>query len=360
MSAEFATRVDAFINTSAVASQCVSNLATQVGFVGHSDWRVPVSINQSEPNNTWVCSPHTTYARYAIEELERFGHPVLMKPLSVVCRALGGYLWRARLDDAVAINNWLISTNLYPNLDPQVLQRWTDETVGRWPSHAVWFRSLNTRYTPDWLAALNELGFTLIPSRQVYLYDRIETRGPRNLVRDLALLGRSGFTASSAQDWSPVDYQRAAELYALLYLEKYSRLNPDYSAEFLRVWYNAGLLVLSGYRDGAGVLQAVVGTFELGDTITAPIVGYNTALPQRLGLYRLLMATVYNRAARSHRRINLSAGAAQFKRLRGGVGTMEYSAVFARHLPRGRRRALAVLSTLTSRIGEPIMRRFEL
>ena len=359
---EFATRVDAFLRTSTVAARSVSNLATQVDFVGEGDGRAPVSINQSEPDNTWVCSPHTTYVRYAIEELERFGHPMFTNPLSAVCRGLGGYLWRARVDDAVAINNWLISTNLYPDLDRTLLRRWTGEAVDRWPGHAIWFRSLNTRYTADWIAALAEAGFTLIPSRQVYLYDRIdrEAQRPRNLGRDLALLTTTQLVASPVEDWTPADYDRAAELYRLLYLEKYSRLNPDYSAQFLRVWCESDLLQLTGYRDSSGVLQAVVGVFALATTITAPIVGYNTSLPQRLGLYRLLMATVYDRAARYRQRINLSAGAARFKRLRGGVGTMEYSAVYVRHLPRNRRRAVAVLGALTRHIGEPIMRRFEL
>ena len=337
---EFATRVDAFLRTSAVAARSVSNLATRVDFVGEGEGRAPVSINQSEPDNTWVCSPHTTYARYAIEELERFGHPMFTNPLSAVCRGLGGYLWRARVDDAVAINNWLISTNLYPDLDRTLLRRWTGEAADRWPAHAIWFRSLNARYTADWIAALAEAGFTLIPSRQVYLYDRIDrqARRPQNLGRDLALLATTPLAASPVEDWVPADYDRAAELYRLLYLEKYSHLNPDYSAQFLRVWCESGLLELTGYRDDSGVLQAVVGVFALGTTLTAPIVGYDTSLPQRLGLYRLLMATVYDRAARCRQRINLSAGAAQFKRLRGGVATMEYSAVYARHLPRNRRR----------------------
>lgn len=358
----FAARVDAFMRTSAVAARSVSNLATRVGFVGEGDGRAPVSINQSEPDNTWVCSPHTTYARYAIEELERFGHPALTHPLRTVCRGLGGYLWHARVDDAVAINNWLISTNLYPDLDRALLRRWTGEALDRWPTHAIWFRSLNTRYTADWIAALAEAGFVLIPSRQVYLYDRIdrEARRPQNLGRDLALLTATELVSSPAEYWTPADYDRAAELYRLLYLEKYSRLNPDYSAQFLRAWSESGLLELTGYRDGPGLLQAVVGTFTLGMTLTAPIVGYNTSLPQRLGLYRLLMASVYDRAARFQQRINLSAGAARFKRLRGGVGAMEYSAVYVRHLPTKRRRAIAVLGVLTRHIGEPIMKRFEL
>jgi len=359
---EFAARVEAFVRTSAVATRSVSNLVTEVAVVGEGEERAPVSINRSEYQNTWVCSPHTAYTRYAMEELERFGHTAFTLPLRALCRGLGGYLWRAGVDDAVAINNWLISTNLYPTFDRAMVRRWTAEARDRWPGHAIWFRSLNLRYTADWIAALRDAGFLMIPSRQVYLYDHIErqARRPQNLIRDLTLLATTEFIASPVEQWTLTDYDRAAELYRLLYLEKYSRLNPDYSALFLRAWSQSGLLDLTGYRDASGVLQAVVGMFTLDLTITAPIVGYNTMLPQRLGLYRLLMATVYDRAARLRRRINLSAGAAGFKRLRGGVGTMEYSAVYVRHLPKPRRLAIAVLGLLARHVGEPIMQRFEL
>lgn len=359
---EFPARVHAFTQTAATAVAGVANLATTVAVVGEGDDRVPVTINSSEPDNTWVCSPYTAYSRYAIEELERFGHPLLTQPLSWLCGGLGRYLWRARVDNAVAINNWLVSTNLYPELRPKVLHGWIEEARSRWPHHAIWFRSLNPRYTGDWLQALSNAGFILIPSRQVYLYDRIdrEASHPRDLRRDLQLLRTTRFVASDASTWSSQDFARAAELYELLYLKKYSQLNPAYSGQFLSAWQRAGLLNLTGYRDERGVLQAIVGMFVIGRTITAPIVGYDTAQPQRVGLYRLLMATVYETAARSAYRINLSAGAAEFKRLRGGVGTIEYSAVCARHLLRYRRRAIGVLAKLASTLGEPIMKRFQL
>jgi hypothetical protein len=50
----------------------------------------------------------------------------------------------------------------------------------------------------------------------------------------------------------------------------------------------------------------------------------------------------------------------EFKRLRGGIGEIEYSAVYARHLPARTRRALHTLSLVTRRLGVPIMRRFRL
>ena len=357
---EFAAKVSAYLQTIAVAG--IPNLATTVAWVGEDAQRLPVSVNASEPQDTWVCSPHTAYVRYALEELQRFGHPLLTRPLTALCRVLGRYLWRARLDHAVALNNWLLSTNLYPGLDVQALGRWQREALDRWPDRALWFRSLNTRYTAPWIEALTQAGFTLIPSRQVYLYDRIDRQAthPANLRRDLQLLAASPLVSSDAADWTDADFARAAQLYALLYLEKYSALNPAYSAGFLQSWQRAGLLELRGYRDAAGELQAIIGLFALGGTVTAPIVGYDTHLPQRLGLYRLLMATVYDRAADLGCRINLSAGAAGFKRLRGGVGVIEFSAVYSRHLPQSRRRALAVLTGVTRHIGEPLMRRFEL
>jgi hypothetical protein len=61
-------------------------------------------------------------------------------------------------------------------------------------------------------------------------------------------------------------------------------------------------------------------------------------------------------AARTGGRVNLSAGVGEFKRLRGGIGETEYSAVYAQHLPRRSRRALEQLSFVTRRIGVPIMR----
>jgi hypothetical protein len=358
----FGAQVAAFLGTAAGSIADVSNLSTQIDSIGEHDARLPVTVNSSERDNSWVCSPHTAYCRYAIEELQRFGHPLLTLPLSGLCHGLGAYLRAARVDHAVAVNNWLLSTNIYPTFDARWAKGWIDEAVQRWPHHAIWFRSLNPRYVSEWVESLNAAGCILIPSRQVYLYDGISLDGPMpaNLSRDLQLLRSTPLTASDGASWSQNDFARAADLYAQLYLQKYSRLNPAYSAGFLQSWQRSGLLDLTGYRDDAGVLQAVVGLFVIDETITTPIVGYALDQRDRWGLYRLLMATVYDTAARSGRRINLSAGAAEFKRLRGGVASMEYSAVFVRHLPKARRAAIQVLAGLAKGIGEPLMKRFEL
>ena len=328
----------------------------------HPGRRVPVTLNVDERDNAWVCSPYTAYCAYAIEELRRLVHPVIGYPLTALCLAAGAALRRAEIDRAVMVNNRLLSTNLYPAFDRGVLMEWIGEARERWPDRAIWFRSLNDAWTPDWIEALRQAGAILLPSRQVYLYTDIArmARTQPNLRVDLKLLARTDLQQCDGADFAPDDYARIEQLYGMLYLQKYSWLNPAYRADFVAAWHRAGLLRLTGFRGRDGVLQAIVGTFECEGVVTAPLVGYDTTLPQRLGLYRLLMAAVLKYAAESNKRVNLSAGAAHFKRTRGGVAAIEYSAVLADHLPARRQGALHTLRWLTTHIGVPLMRRFKL
>jgi hypothetical protein len=338
------------------------NLRTKVDLLQAGGYLLPVTVNDDEADNAWVCSPLTTYRDYAREELERHIHPMIGAPLGCVCRAYGRVLERAAIDRAVALNNWLLSTNIYPPLDRPQLEDLVGQARRRWPRHALWFRSLNDRQNRDWIAALAALDFRLVPSRQVYLFDDLRAKAARhaNLKRDLQLLRRTPLARTDGGDFTLADYRRIEALYGMLYLDKYSRLNPRYTACFMARWHAAGLLQFHGFRDAAGTLQAVVGTFAQDGVITAPVVGYDTALPQSLGLYRLLMASVFDQAMASGATVNLSAGAAHFKRLRGGIPAIEYSAVLVSHMPAQTRRAVAALSALTTRIGIPLMQRFKL
>lgn len=343
-----------------------ANLHTSVTLLRSGGLTLPATVNDgaaSEADSAWVCSPFTTYGPYAAQESVRHLPRWLGAPVSLACAGYGSALRRAHIDRAVALNNWLLSTNLYPALPPGEALR--DCIAGarlQWPGHALWLRSLNTAQNADWLAALQALGFVLLPSRRVYLFAQLGRPGGQhqNLARDLALLRRTALTRVSGTDFTAADFDRAAALYAALYTDKYSRFNPQYNAHFIARWHAAGLLRLTGFRDARGVLQAVVGTFGQGDTLTAPLVGYNTALPAALGLYRLLMACVFDEAMRSGRMLNLSAGAAGFKRLRGGEAVTEYSAVLAGHMPAPTRFAVGVLKCVATQVGLPLMKRFQL
>jgi hypothetical protein len=340
----------------------IANVQCRIDAVRAGGVVFPVTVNDDEPDNAWVCSPLTTYGRYAMEEVDRLGRPLLTAPLRILAGRAAAWLRRADIDRAVAVNNWLVSTNAYPRLFEIDLNGVVAQVRERWPSHAVWFRSLNTAHHADWLRALSDMGFVLVPSRQVYLFDDVErlSRERTDLKRDLAMLSRHDASGHLSHHFDDVDLERVAELYTELYIGKYSGLNPRYGAELIAAWHKANLLELHGIRDAQGVLQGAVGMLRFGNLLTSPIVGYNTALPSRQGLYRMLAALVLRQAHRDGCMVNLSAGVAHFKRQRGGEPAIEYSAVLAGHMPARTQRAIRVLGAITRHIGVPIMRHYRL
>jgi hypothetical protein len=340
----------------------VANIEARVETIEAGSLTLPVTVNDPSNENAWVCSPLTTYSRYALEETRRVAPRLLGPPLSGVIGVADRWMRRADLDRAVSVNNWLISTNLYPAADGIDFEALGASCQMRWPSHAVWFRSLNFAQHADWLHALAAAGYDLVPTRQVYLFRDVgrSVTQHHNLRRDLKLLRTTGLAMALHKDFTDADFAQSEAHYAQLYIDKYSRLNPQYTASFMKAWHRSGLLDMTGFRDDTGTLRAVVGMFGRDTVLSAPIVGYDTAWPASAGLYRLLMAHVLNTTLERDAVLNLSAGAAHFKRLRGGEPTIEYSAVFSRHLPVATRRALRALRVLTTTLGIPIMRRFRL
>ena len=277
----FASKVAAFaaLHAGVATRGFVSNIDARVETIDAGGLTLPVTVNDATPGNAWVCSPLTTYSRYALEETRRVAPRVLVAPLGGVIGVADRWLRRAELDSAVSVNNWLLSTNLYPATDGVDFAALAASCEVRWPRHAFWFRSLNFVQHADWLQALMAAGFDLIPTRQVYLFRDITQRITKhqNLRRDLHLLRTTPLTSVSHDAFTDADFVRSEALYAQLYLDKYSRLNPSYTAAFLKAWHRAGLLEFAGFRDDTGELRAVVGMFGQGSLLSAPIVGYDTS-----------------------------------------------------------------------------------
>lgn len=362
--ATFAERAAAFaaIHSGIATDALVPNIHAGVTTLFTRAGELPVSVHGAQAGDAWVCSPRTTYSDCAREEGLRYLPRRTRAALTHMPLPIGGLIQWAGVDQSVSINNWLLSTNLYPPLallEPGLV---VQQATARWPEHTIWFRSLNEHDNADWLASLQRAGCKLIASRQVYRYEDFAALVGRHadLKRDLALMKRTPLQYCEDTDITDSDYARIAELYALLYIGKYSRFNPSYGEEFMRLWHRARLLEFQGFRDQQGQLQSVVGMFRQGGMVTAPIVGYNTELPQKLGLYRLAAACAYNACLQNGWRLNFSAGAAAFKRLRGGTPSIEYSAVFAGHLPRRTRLAIDLLSRSTCGIGVSLLRRYRL
>jgi len=124
------------------------------------------------------------------------------------------------------------------------------------------------------------------------------------------------------------DAKRIAHLYGMLYLEKYSALNPAFSARWVMETARAGLVHYRCARDADGIIQAVSGSLRRRRRTHPPVVGYDTAKPRSLGLYRIACLLFTEDAVAAGVRLNGSAGAASFKRARGAQAETEYSAYY--------------------------------
>ena len=339
----------------------IDNLETVLTGVATSVGALPVTRNDGK-RTCYVCCPTVAYLDYALSELRHFGgHPLLSAALYGLVNISRPVLALSGVDRHIQLNNWLLATNPLPDMGEAELHALTAQLVAAHPRHAIVWRSVNARSDAGKLQRFAAAGYDLFPARQVYLFD-CRTAAPhvhRDERRDAALLAAGDYAVIGPEQIGPGDYARMADLYRDLYLEKYTYLNPQYSADFMAAAHRGGLISFHGLRRD-GRLDGILGFFEVGDVMTVPLVGYDRSLPQALGLYRRLMAIAMRRARDRHVLFNMSAGAAEFKRNRGGVTAIEYAAVYTRHLPVRQRIACWIVRAVLERIGKTLLSRFEL
>jgi hypothetical protein len=346
----------------------IANVTTRMALLDTGSQLFPVSINDCHDakNNSYVVSPLTAYCGYAKDELRRMGRPWIAIPMTCLINGGAGLLEWARLDKIVQINNWLLSTNLYPpGWQGDDLYALTHKLHAKFPDHALAYRSQNTYSNSELIKRFLEQGYLSIPSRQVYLFDGRNGENAlfmahHNCKIDTKLLEAGTFQIEQGDQLTAHDFSRIEMLYNLLYLDKYCTLNPQYSAEWMERGQRDGWLDFRVLRSKAGLIEGAVGWFSNPEILTAPIVGYNTALTQKYGLYRQLTQLCLQEAIKERKILNFSSGAAHFKRIRGGVARIEFSMVYVAHLPLYRRLVWRLLSFLLNTIGVSLMKKFKL
>jgi len=342
----------------------IRNLGVRMEAFTADGCHFPVSLNDAgQAQNCYICCPSTAYIDYAIDETRNFSdNPKLHRAVAALVRICAPLVRASGLDHQVQLNNWLFSTNPVPELKKPLVERLIERLTADHPQRAIVVRSLNERADPQSIAVLKSCGFRMLAMRQIYLFRDGDMKAKhRNTIRrDQRLIAENGLIPVENDDFAETDFKRCEELYNMLYLDKYTRLNPQYTAAYIREMRQRGLLKLSGARDTGGKLIAVTGLFENGTTLTQPIVGYDTTLPQSLGLYRIAMSIAQQYAMRHDMFFNMSAGAAEFKRNRGAEPVIEYMAVYNRHLGAKKRMATATMRHVLKRIGIPLLKSFEL
>lgn len=306
---------------------------------------LPFVISDEKPGNADVCSPYSHYVRYTLEEMEkrqnRAAHRVYRPLLLSAAYPLRAF----HLDKVVYVNNWLLATNPAPELSATQIGEVTDYLSRRYPDHAIVIRCVNESIHPGFADALRGSRYRMVASRKVYLLDPSSQAHADhdNVKRDERLMRRTGYDVVDSKDFTDADIARVTELYRRLYLNKHSRLNPQFNERFFSLTLKASILSCRAMKRN-GQIDAFAAYYRQGEVLTGTAVGYDLGLPVKLGLYRLAMGMLIAEARASGQRVNLSAGAGAFKVLRGAWPNVELEAVYDRHLPYHRRLAWRYLA----------------
>ncbi|MEI7990593.1 MAG: GNAT family N-acetyltransferase [Chloroflexota bacterium] len=332
---------------------------TEMGVVIAGETLLPFTVTEFHPQNSYTCSPYNHYISYGgYEEVQRLKNPPLEALIKVSLHPFAWLLRYCDLDRVVFINNWLLSTNLYPSLAGVDIHALAASLPQMFPDRAVVFRSVDTFRNPALYDILRKHGYRMLLSRQVWYMDPQVIFRKDQIKEDLRRLRRSPYEVVDGKDLTEADLLRTMALYNFLYLQKYSYYNPQFTVEFVKLAQSADLLHIKALRR-AGQIDAVMGFFIRNGVMTVPFFGYDTHLPQDLGLYRFLTLLALQEGQRSGLIVHASAGAGAFKKLRGGKPFIEYNAVYDRHLPARRRLAWTVIKGISD-AAIPLFQKYDL
>ncbi|MCF2870674.1 GNAT family N-acetyltransferase [Octadecabacter sp. G9-8] len=338
---------------------CDARATVGVMTVGEIVFPTTVS-DPTEGANCYLCSPSTAYIDYALAEVEALNLSRIAKVLTRVgIKACAPLVRATGLDGQVQVNNWFVSTNPSPDLNLELVEAIKASCLATHPTRAIVMRSLNDVWDVDAMKVLRAAGFKLLAARQIYLLANDAHHVSRDVKRDAKLLEETQLKVAEGKAFSQGDFEQCAALYRALYLDKYTTLNPHYTAAFLRELQVRGVMTMVALRDADGQIVGFTGLFESARTLTQPFVGYDIARPQNEGIYRMLMQIGRDHAKTRGLDYNMSAGSAAFKRNRGASAAIEYTAVYVAHRPWHMRAATVILELATRVFAIPIVKRFE-
>ncbi len=341
----------------------ISNVKTEVGCCQIDDVVLPYTSNETEYDNSYVCSPYTALIPYCLEELEKLDNRWLRIGIGKLILIFDGILKKNNINRVVHVNNWLLSTNLYPLKKKDLkIDQLIEGITSSYNKHIVIFRSLNEFLNQALISEFKSAGCMLVPTRQVYIYDKSinDYSKTHNYKIDKKLLEKTEYKYVKQSDINESDYARIVDLYNMLYVSKYSKHNPQFTIAYIALIIKHPFFYIEGFRNDHGVLDAVGGRFTIDNTTTLPIVGYDTSKPQKLGLYRLVLISTLLYAEQHKLCFNASSGAAGFKKLRGAIPHIEYSAIYVKHLTAHSQFIWKVLDFIMRKLFVPIMKKYHL
>ncbi|HMV30232.1 MAG TPA: hypothetical protein PKE23_12645, partial [Anaerolineales bacterium] len=115
---------------------------TQLMAVKVGETIIPITVTDFHPQNTYTVSPYSHYVSYgAFEEVKHLNNKLAEIAVKLVMTPISWYFRYAELDKVVFVNNYLLSTNLYPAINTEQLTVLSEALIKWFPDRAIVFRS---------------------------------------------------------------------------------------------------------------------------------------------------------------------------------------------------------------------------
>lgn len=299
------------------------------------------SIYPKKNNNTYISSQDIHYKLYPFDELKIY---FTKFKYFLVCFIIKLMTFWLNLD-AIYINNLLVSTNLYEDLFYQQIQKETFEEVIPYKKPIVIRNILKKN-----VSIFENMGFKRIISRHVNIlenYDKLTKKQKKHINCDgnkLKELFKKGFVIKTYKSTPNLEHTQITnidlvpitqlrDLYKKLYHDKYSKYNPDFTENWIRLFassLNTGIIWIEFNNKPIGV----AGYYFTDKILTTPLFGYDTNFNFDINysLYRALSYLVHIEAKRLNKIEHRSGGCKDFKKQRGTIGEYEYIMVKYNHL----------------------------
>lgn len=315
-------------------SKLIKHLDTKIQSIKYDDKHIILTVvDKVKTINCYAVSPYHMMISYSKDELIKIDSK-LLKIFSIFLITLFEYILKlSKIDKIQTINNYILSTNFFSkNWEDIDIKSIEQQAISKHPQHSLIIRSINKLQNPNLYKNLVKNGWLPIVSRQVYIFDDWEKSNKRkNFIIDKKLLKSDRYIFKKATSLD--DFKEAQRLYELLYLDKYSKHNIQFQANYLEKLVQNRLLHLRLlYDNQSKKFVGVVAMIGQNRVITTPIVGYDTSYLQKEALYRRLIAYATNYAQQKNYTLNISSGAPKFKKLRGAKPHLEYMFVKVSHL----------------------------
>ena len=363
----FDSKVDSFSNMldSVEIGELISNFNCEVGIKKSGVLSIPYT--KSSMKNKKVCytiSQMSHNYHYAKRELEIEDLGISRFFIYPMLEILAIFLRLAKVDNSIMLNNWGISTNLYPKkIDESNLRKIIDECLEENKRESVIFRSVNSTTTPELELFLENAGFKRIFSRNIIIFPYLNLKdykrsSRRQISRDSELEKDYDLTWKNVEQLNFEEAEQVKNLYDQLYLDKYSHYNPQFTTEFFIQTSKLGIFSYNLLYSNEKMV-GVIGTFSIEGLSTNPILGYDFHQDFSEKLYRILTAKIATLSSENNLRRHASSGAMEFKKLRGGISVPEYTMVYTKNLNLFRRINWAIFRFISMRIAKPVIMRME-